>query len=250
MKSDLEEGVFQDLGRCHFWTELSEIKGLIEMINHTIDHLDEYISDVHDDPAILFLDSEAYVRFEPLGVVLIMGSWNYPYFVTLKPLVIAIAAGNCALIKPSELGPAASKCIEILVNRLDSRCFRVIEGEAEVAIKLTQSKFDLIVFTGSTEKGKLVAKAAAANLVPCILELGGKCPLVTDLSTDWDDTARWICFGKFQNAGQICQGIDHVYVPEEKLQVLRENLLRWTKLQYGDCSSNQGYVSEVGWLIN
>lgn len=127
MKSDMEEGVLQDLGRCCFWTEVSEILALIDFINHHIDNLDEYMQDVHDDPAILFMDSDAYVRLEPLGVALVMGSWNYPYFVGLKPLVMCIAAGNCAVLKPSEFGPCASKCIEILVTKyLDNRCYRVI----------------------------------------------------------------------------------------------------------------------------
>lgn len=144
------------------------------------------------------MDASSYVHYEPLGVALIMGSWNFPYFVTLKPLVVCIAAGNCALIKPSELGPCASKCIEILVSKyLDNRFYRVIQGEADVSIKLTQSKFDIICFTGSTEKGKLVAKAAAANLVPCILELGGKCPLITDQTTNYDVAARQIVLAKF-----------------------------------------------------
>jgi aldehyde dehydrogenase (NAD+) len=127
-----------------------------------------------------------------------MGSWNFPYFVCLKPLATCITSGNCAIIKASELGPCASKCIQILVEKyLDNRCFRVVSGESDVAIKLTNSRFDLMCFTGSTEKGKLVAKAAAANLVPCILELGGKCPVVLDESTNYSFAAMKIAYGKF-----------------------------------------------------
>lgn len=180
------------------WTELSEICTLIEFTNHHLDHIDEYVKDVYTDPSLAWAPAVSKIRYEPLGVACIMGSWNFPYFVCLKPLVTCIASGNCAIIKPSELGPCTSKCIKILVEKyLDNRCFRVIEGESDVAIKLTSSKFDLICFTGSTEKGRLVAKSAAANLVPCILELGGKCPVVCDESTDLNFAAFKIAYGKF-----------------------------------------------------
>lgn len=198
MKADMEEAVFQDLGRTHFWTELAELTPVLEYCNHHIDNLDDYVKDVDVDPALAWAPSTSKISYEPLGVALIIGSWNFPYFVCLKPLVTCITAGNCAIIKPSELGPCASKVIQIMVDKyLDNRCFRVIQGETDVAIKLTSSKFDLMCFTGSTEKGKLVAKAAAANLVPCILELGGKCPVVCDESTNYNFAAVKTIFGKF-----------------------------------------------------
>ena len=115
MKSDMEEAVYQDLGRTHFVTEICEVTVTIEMINHTLDHIEDYTRDVPTDPALIFAPCSSKLRYEPLGVAMIMGSWNYPYFVTLKPLVTCIAAGNCALIKPSELGPCAAKVIEVLV---------------------------------------------------------------------------------------------------------------------------------------
>lgn len=133
---------------------------------------------------------------------MIMGSWNYPYYVCLKPLVQAIASGNCAVIKPSELSPASTEVIVKLVDKyLDPRCYRVIPGGVDVSIDITKHKFDLFCFTGSGEKGKLVAKAAADNLIPCILELGGKCPLIVDIGSDVDFAAFKLVFSKFQNAG-------------------------------------------------
>ena len=151
---------------------------------------------------MLLAPAKTKVRYEPLGVVLIFGSWNYPYVVTLKPLVQAIAAGDCAVIKPSEMAPFASAAIKSLVeNYLDKDCFTVIEGGVDVASQICNYPWDLICFTGSTQKGKLVAEAAAKNLVPCILELGGKCPCVIDETADVDFAAAKVAFARFSNSG-------------------------------------------------
>lgn len=198
LKKDFEDALFQDLGRTPFWTELAEVMQVQEYANHHLEHIDDYVQDIDIDPSIIWAPSSSKIRYEPLGVALVMGSWNFPLFVTLKPLITCIASGNCAIVKPSELGPCCSKVLQILVEKyLDNRCFRVVQGGVDVCIKLTSSKFDIICFTGSTEKGKLVARAAATNLVPCILELGGKCPVVLDQSTDLDFAAMKVCYGKF-----------------------------------------------------
>jgi aldehyde dehydrogenase (NAD+) len=142
------------------------------------------------------------IKYEPLGVALIYGSWNYPFVVTLKPLSQAITCGNCAVIKPSEMAPNASRVIKELVDKyLDNEAFAVIEGGPEVAAKIGDYPWDLICFTGSTQKGKLVAEVAAKNLIPCILELGGKCPAVVDSSADLDFAANKIAFARFNNSG-------------------------------------------------
>jgi aldehyde dehydrogenase (NAD+) len=149
-------------------------------------------------------------------VALIFGSWNYPYVVGIGPLIAAIGAGNCAVIKPSEMGPAASAAIQKLVDKyLDNDCFRVIQGGVDVAIQITSKHWDVICFTGSTDKGKLVAAAAAKNLVPCILELGGKCPCIIDESADVDFAARKVAFGRFYNSGQTCLATDYVLCHEK-----------------------------------
>ena len=139
---------------------------------------------------------------EPFGVVLIMGSWNFPVYTTLVPLIYAIAAGNCAIVKPSELSPHISKQIKTLITRyLDFNCYACIEGSVNVAVNLTSQKFDLIMFTGGSEKGKLVAQAAAKNLVPCILELGGKSPCIIDESCDLELAAMKVAFSRYLNGG-------------------------------------------------
>lgn len=122
--------------------------------------------------------------------MLVLAAWNYPVYVALPPMAAAIAAGNCVVLKPSEMAPYTSKVLLKLVSEyLDPTCFRVIEGGSEVAKTITSKNFDLIIFTGSSEKGKLVAKAASDNLVPCILELGGKSPTIIDKDANLNVTA-------------------------------------------------------------
>jgi aldehyde dehydrogenase (NAD+) len=150
---------------------------------------------------------------EPLGVVLIMSAWNFPLVTSFCPLAAAIAAGNSAIIKPSEMAPHTAALVGTLISKyLDSGCFSVITGGPEVAQSIVQAKFDMIVFTGSPQKGKLVAEAAAKNLIPCILELGGKCPVIVDDSADIDHAAKKIVFGRYTNSGQICLSPDYVLV--------------------------------------
>ena len=140
-----------------------------------------------------------------------MGSWNYPFFTTIGPLIDVIAAGNHCIVKPSELSPHSSRAIKKLIAfSLDSSCYSCCEGAVEVAKALTSTKFDLIIFTGSGEKGKLVAGAAAKNLTPCILELGGKSPAIVDETGDPDFAAQKITFGKFGNCGQTCIAPDYI----------------------------------------
>jgi aldehyde dehydrogenase (NAD+) len=142
------------------------------------------------------------VVYEPLGVICVMGSWNFPLYTTLSPFIYVIASGNTAVLKPSELAPHTFLALRnLLRSYLDSSCYICIEGKIEVAKALPTKKFDGICFTGSSEKGKLVAAAAAQNLIPCILELGGKSPSVVDADADLELAAKKIAFGRFVNAG-------------------------------------------------
>ena len=186
------------------------------------------------DPPMLLAPMTQKIVWEPLGVVLVFGSWNYPYVVTIKPLIQAIAAGNCCVLKPSELSPVSSDAIEKLVTKyLDPRCYRVILGDARVAQQLNKMKFDMICFTGSTQTGRLVAKAAADNLTPCVLELGGKCPLIVDSMSDIDFAASKCVNWKFQNAGQTCVTVDYVLVHESQKNLFVERCMHHLKQQFG-----------------
>lgn len=138
MKKDMKQAFYDDIGRSHFWTEIAELNACEKFCQDHIDSLDDYMKDVHVDPCLVFAPSSSLIRYEPLGVALIMGSWNFPYFVVIKPLITCIAAGNCAIIKPSELSPNSSNVMQKLFETyLDRSCYKVIQGEAEVSIKLT-----------------------------------------------------------------------------------------------------------------
>jgi aldehyde dehydrogenase (NAD+) len=184
---------------------------------------------------------------EPLGVVLVLGSWNFPLFTTLGPLIDVIAAGNCAVIKGSEISLNTSRKMKQLITRyLDMSCYVCIEGAVQVAISLTSKKFDSIIYTGSSEKGKLVAASAAKNLVPCILELGGKSPCIVDESADLEHAAKKIVFGRFVNAGQVCLAPDYLLVHEKVLDKLVPLLKKYIKEFWADGKN----VEDMGTIVN
>ena len=150
---------------------------------------------------------------EPLGVTLIISSWNYPYQLSLAPVVAAIAAGNTIILKPSEMSPHTSSAIATILNEgFDPKFLKVIEGGVQQTTALLKQKFDKIFFTGSTTVGKIVYKAAAAHLTPVTLELGGKSPVFITKDANIKMAAKRIIWGKFLNAGQTCIAPDYVYV--------------------------------------
>ena len=154
------------------------------------------------DTPMMVGPGKSYIKPEPLGVVCVMAAWNYPYYTLLGGVALAIAAGNCVVIKPSEMSPNCSISIaKVCEKYLDQRFYRVVQGHGEVAKKLTSMRFDLIAFTGSTQKGKLVASAAGKNLVPVVLELGGKSPAIIDETADASLAAKKVLFGKMPNFG-------------------------------------------------
>jgi len=171
--------------------------------------------------------SRSYIYKEPYGVVLIFAPWNYPFQLLLLPLVGAIAAGNTVILKPSEFAPATSAIVSQLIqNNFSQDYIKVIEGEAEVSKSLLRENFDYIFFTGSKQVGKKVMKAAAENLTPVTLELGGKSPCIINEDANIDLAARRIVWGKFLNAGQICVAPDylllHRQIKDEFLQKAKE----------------------------
>eukprot|EP01099_Mayorella_cantabrigiensis_P007059 TRINITY_DN60_c0_g1_i3.p1 TRINITY_DN60_c0_g1~~TRINITY_DN60_c0_g1_i3.p1 ORF type:complete len:409 (-),score=107.38 TRINITY_DN60_c0_g1_i3:48-1274(-) len=150
---------------------------------------------------------------EPFGVVLIIGAWNFPFMETLKPLVGAIAAGNCAVVKPSELSPVSATLIASLLPKyLDPEAFQVVNGGAEETSALLKEKFDFIMYTGNSTVGRIVMRAASEHLTPVALELGGKSPTVVDSGVNIPIVARRIVWGKFLNVGQVCIAPDYILV--------------------------------------
>lgn len=167
-------------------------------------------------PLSLF-PGEARVAPEPRGVALIMGAWNYPFLLTLSPLIGAIGAGCAAVVKPSEQAPATADLLaELLPRYLDPEAVQVVQGDADGAARLLEQRFDLILYTGGARVGRLVMAAAARHLTPVILELGGKSPALVHHSADLAEAARRIAWGKSLNAGQTCTAPDYVLVPRDR----------------------------------
>ena len=194
-------------------------------LDYVISKFRGWAQDVPVDTKLVCAPAKSKIVNEPFGVALVMGSWNYPFLTVLQPLAYTIAAGNCAIIKPSELAPHCSAAIKKFIqNYLPEEAYAVLEGPGEVAASLASKRFDLIVFTGSPEKGKLVALAAAKNLVPCILELGGKSPLIVDECADVDFTAKKVLMGSFINSGQTCIAPDYLFVHEKVRTALSERI--------------------------
>ncbi len=177
---------------------------------------------------------KSFIESAPYGVTLIIGAWNYPFQLVLAPLVGAIAAGNCAVIKPSEMAVQSSVLLKRLVERyLDPRAFAVVEGDAAVSKALLDQQFDLIFYTGGERVGRIVMAAAGCHLTPVVLELGGQNPCIVDETADLTVAARRIVWGRFLNAGQICVAPDHVYVAASVEARLLDELKRAVTTMFG-----------------
>ncbi|HLO87762.1 MAG TPA: aldehyde dehydrogenase family protein [Nostocaceae cyanobacterium] len=192
--------------------------------------------------------ASAKVQPEPLGVVLIIGAWNYPFNLVIAPLVGAIAAGNCALIKPSEISVNTSHLLAELISQyFDSHYISVISGGVETSQKLLAEKFDHIFFTGSPHIGKIVMESAAKHLTPVTLELGGKNPCIVDADIHLEHTARRITWGKFFNAGQSCVAPDYLLVDRKIKDKLLENIKKCLQEFFGN---NPAISPDYGRIIN
>lgn len=179
--------------------------------------------------------ASSFVYSEPYGVVLIISPWNYPFQLTLSPLVGAVAAGNCAVLKPSELAPASSRVLAKLIrDHFDPAFVAVVEGDSAAASALLSEKFDYVFFTGGTRVGKLVMEAAASQLTPVTLELGGKNPCIVDHEIHVEHTARRIVWGKFFNAGQTCMTTDYLLVDRAVKKDLLAGIEATIREFYGD----------------
>lgn len=220
------EVVAADFGnRSRHETTLLEIAPLLAELRHARSHLPHWMRPQRRGSSLEFLQLSNWVEYQPLGVVGIMVPWNYPILLALGPLVDVLAAGNRAIIKPSELLPKTSALLaEIIPNYFSPAEVTVVEGGVDVAQAFAALPFDHLIFTGSTAVGKRVMAAAAENLTPLTLELGGKSPVVIAPDYPVESAARDIAFGKMMNAGQTCIAPDYVLVPREKMQQLAEAL--------------------------
>jgi aldehyde dehydrogenase (NAD+) len=209
---EIERALSEDFGhRSPHETALMEVLSVIQGINYQCRNLRRWMRRERRHVPMTFQPASAWVSYQPLGVVGIMSPWNYPVALALMPLATAIAAGNRAMIKPSEFTPASSALVVELVSAtFTPEQALVVTGDAAVGQHFASLPFDHLVFTGSTAVGRAVMKAASENLVPVTLELGGKSPVIVDRSANLDEAARKIAWGKFFNSGQICIAPDYV----------------------------------------
>ncbi len=237
-----------DLNKSEFESYISEIGLCLEEINYAIKHINSWAKPQKvNTPLTQFLAS-SQIYTEPLGIVLIIGAWNYPFQLMIAPLVGAIAAGNCAILKPSELAVNTSQVLSNIINKTFAPNFiHVIEGGKETTQQLLSQKFDHIFFTGSTEVGKIVMTEAAKQLTPVTLELGGKTPCIVDANTHIEYTARRIVWGKFLNAGQTCIAPDYLLVDKKVKKDLLANITSCIQNFYGN---NPIESPDYGRIIN
>lgn len=224
----------KDLHKPAMESVTTEIVFLLEEIKFIKKHLSNWVKPQSVCTPLILKPGKSTVYAEPVGVVLILSPWNYPFQLALAPLVGALAAGNCAVIKPSELAPHTSKLICSLVPKyFEPSLVAVVEGGVEETTELLKIRFDHIFFTGSTNVGKVIAKAAAEHLCPVTLELGGKSPAIVTQSADVDLAARRIAWGKYLNAGQTCVAPDFALVHSSIADKFHQKLGEYIRDFYG-----------------
>jgi aldehyde dehydrogenase (NAD+) len=212
-EKDIINALYEDLKKPEFESVLTETEVVTGELNLTIRNINAWAKPKRVFPSMLNFPSTDKIYSEPYGNTLIISPWNYPYQLALSPLIGAIAAGNTVVLKPSELAPHTSKILEeIITTVFETKHVSVMQGDATIAQKLLAKRWDYIFFTGSVAVGKIVAKAAAENLTPTTLELGGKNPCIIDETANIELAAKRIVWGKFLNAGQTCIAPDYILI--------------------------------------
>lgn len=226
----------KDLGKSNFEGYASELGIIYEEININLINLKKWAKPKKVKTPISYFKSESYITYEPYGVSLIIGPFNYPFQLVISPLIGSIAAGNCSIIKPSENSINTALLIEELINsNFNDNYIKVVNplGGKETIEELLDLKFDFIFFTGSTKVGKIIMKKASENLIPTVLELGGKSPCIIDSSAKIDLAAKRIVWGKFLNAGQTCVAPDYIFVHKKVKDNLVNSIKEEIQKQFG-----------------
>ncbi|MDQ0253967.1 aldehyde dehydrogenase (NAD+) [Evansella vedderi] len=234
-----EEAIFEalkrDLNKSENEAYLTEVGYLYNEFKDIVKNIDLWAAPRKEKAPLTHTGAKSYVYKDPYGVTLIIAPWNYPFQLALAPLIGALAAGNTAIIKPSELTPHTSSVIrDLIAETFDEKYVAVVEGDAETAKYLLEEKFDYIFFTGSVQVGKKVMEAAAKHLTPVTLELGGKSPAIIMKDANLKLAAKRIVWGKFINAGQTCVAPDYILVYEKHRRKLLKYIVHFIKKLYGD----------------
>ncbi|WP_205480865.1 coniferyl aldehyde dehydrogenase [Sphingomonas arenae] len=241
------DAISSDFGvRARIETELMELVPTLGAIRYARKNLPAWMKPEKRHVSVNFQPGKAWVRHEPLGVIGIISPWNYPLQLALSPLVDAFAAGNRAMLKPSELTPAFAELLkDVMAQHFDPEEAAVVTGGVDVGQAFSSLPFDHLLFTGSTAVGRLVYQAAAKNLTPVTLELGGKSPAIVCDDYSLEKAAKSIAFGKWLNAGQTCIAPDYVLVPEHKAEAMAQALLARVRESYPDLAHNPDYSGVI-----
>ncbi|MFM1934140.1 MAG: hypothetical protein RL360_1020 [Bacteroidota bacterium] len=233
-KEELCDVMYQDFKKPASEVVIAEMLGVKREINHTIKHLKSWMKPKSVSTPLMLLGTKGLVQYEAKGLCLIISPWNYPFNLSICPLVHAIAAGNAVILKPSELSPNTSGFIKKMISSLfDKSEVAVFEGDASVSTFLLDQKFDHIFFTGSPAIGKVVMAAAAKHLTSVTLELGGKSPAIVGPDVIVEEAAAKIAWGKFLNNGQTCIAPDYLYVHEKNYYSFLQALEATVETFYG-----------------
>ena len=234
-EGEIGQALYSDFKKNPAETNLGEIFGVVGEIKHLIKHLNSWMKPQSVPTPLTMIGTSAHVRFEPKGVCLVISPWNYPFNLSIKPLVQAIAAGNTVIVKPSEMTPHTSALLKKMLSELfEANEVAVFEGDATVSQILLNQPFNHIFFTGSPNVGKIVMSAAAKNLTSVTLELGGKSPCIIDETANIKKSAQKIAWGKFINNGQTCIAPDYALVHKSIENEFIIEMNKAIKVMYGD----------------
>lgn len=246
---DILEALALDLNKSDIEAYITEIGTVKAELKHIIRKLPRWAKKTRARTPLSALPGRSYVLYEPYGCVLIMSPWNYPFMLTLSPLVGALAAGNCALVKPSAYAPHTAALIDRMIKDLfDEEYCACVLGSRKENTALLEEDFDYIFFTGSVNVGRLVMEKASRHLTPVTLELGGKSPAIVDETADLDLAAKRLVFGKFINAGQTCIAPDYLLVHESKMDELIRKLKFHIEVSYPKDAA--GRVMDYPCIVN
>jgi len=213
--NEIDEALFLDLRKPRLGAQHFEITSVLDEIDTALANLEQWMQPETVPNSPHFVGNEAYVMYEPRGVVALFGPWNFAFSLVMAPLAQIVAAGNACIVKPNEMQPRVSAISAKIIREVfDEKDVAVFEGGVPLAERLLELPFDHIFFTGSPAVGKRIMAAAAKHLTTVTLELGGKCPAIIDSSADFATAAAMAVGGRFPNAGQLCLSVDHVWVPE------------------------------------
>lgn len=234
-EQEISRALQADLGKAPFESYMTEVGLTLSELTYVLRHLDGWTREKKVPTPLAQFHGKSFTVPEPYGVVLVMAPWNYPFLLTMEPLIGALAAGNCCVLKPSEDAPRTSAVIASLLEEIYPKSYvTVVEGDRKISAALLEQRFDYIFFTGSVSVGKLVMEKAAKHLTPVSLELGGKSPCIVDHTAKLSLAAKRIVFGKFLNCGQTCVAPDYVLVERRVKDAFLKYLIYWTKKMYGE----------------